>query len=148
MLKKSLLYLYSNKQDMKRSELRRLIREEIQKLNESKAEAGFDSTDISASNWKRLLKQYNIPTKPKLVTGQYGYYKWVWKAKDRSVVIYTANDPITGKYVEPGIKDDKKNHAGYIGIKGEKDAVKGVYDFIEQNADRILNSSPYKSAYI
>ena len=129
---------------MKRSELRQIIKEEIQKLTESKAEAGFDLTDITASNWKKLLKKYNIPTKPREVND-----RWVWQAKDRSVTIYTTNDPITGKYSvfhpswpDRRLKEDEKDYAGSIGITGDKDKVSGIFGFIKKHAHDIKGDDP------
>ena len=117
---------------MKKSELRQIIREQIKQLTESTHEYGFDLTDIPARRWKELLKQFNIPEKPKLVKRTGGYSQWEWHAKDGSVTIITANDPITGERAGGGRKPEK-NYASYIGITGDADAVQEIADFIKQH---------------
>jgi len=93
-------------------------------LNE--AEHGFDLTDISAKNWKKLVKDFGL--KKSLVKN-----KWEWKGKD--ILVVTGNDPISGKYSKKGQREDEKDYAGYIGIEGKTSIVKKVAEFIRNNGD-------------
>ena len=105
------------------------------------AEAGFDLTDISASSWKKLLDMYNIPHTPRKTK-----YGWVWSGNS-PVTIWTANDPITGKYIDGG-RGNEKDYASYIGISGDADDVKAVFNFIKTNATGIKDSNPRKREWI
>jgi hypothetical protein len=119
-----------------KSQLKEIIKEEIQRLNESSYEYGFDLTDISSNDWKKLLKMFSIPTTPKLDKNT-----WVWQSKKHNVFIVTSNDPLTGKYAARGGRDNEPGYAGYIGIEGDKDLVNGIAKFIQKNADYIKGKS-------
>jgi hypothetical protein len=126
-----------------RTQLREIIKEEIKKLNESTYEYGFDLTDISSKDWKKLLKMFSIPTTPKLDNN-----KWLWKSKNNNVFIVTSNDPLTGKYAARGDRDDEPGYAGYIGIEGDKELVNQIAEFIKKNADYIKGKSVGRRSFI
>ena len=97
-------------------------------LNEQVYKYGFDLTDISAREWAKMLKQFKLPSKPKLQNS-----KWHWQAKDGSVLVVAANDPISGKYgAGSDSREDETDYASYIGIEGNVEIVKQIADFIKK----------------
>lgn len=114
------------------------------------AHAGFDLTDISAKNWKKLVKMIGAKEKPKKGSGtktKYGFSElgWIWQGKD--VVLVSANDPITGERYNGG-REAEKDYASYIGISGNPAMVKKVYDFIKKNADNVKGYNKTEREFI
>ncbi len=104
-------------------------------------EWGFDLTNISASNWKKVLSAVGISSKPNLKDEV-----WVWEAP--GITIHTGNDPITGKYSRHDKREDEEGFASYIGVYGDKDKVKKVASMIHKLASYIKEENPHQSHYI
>lgn len=101
--------------------------EHIRFTKKQKIEAGFDLTDISAIKWKELLKTIGAQEK-----GTKTPKGWNWEGD--SILIVSANNPITGEYYAPNYREDEKDYASYIGIEGNLEKVQTVVKFIKTNA--------------
>jgi hypothetical protein len=107
---------------------------------------GFDLTDISSENWKKVLKVAGAKEQSKLIEND-SITSWEWKGKD--VVIYTGNDPITGKFARGSSnRQDEIGYASYIGIEGNKDMVSKVANAITKLASEIKDESPHRRSFI
>jgi hypothetical protein len=119
------------------------------KLNEEQDKWGFDSTEISASNWKAILSMGGAQGSPVLRgSGQRG--GWVWQGQ--GVKIITSNDPFTGERYDsnehPGMYDTSKDYVGYIGIEGEAEKVKEIAKEIKKRASYVKGTSPHDRDFI
>jgi hypothetical protein len=83
-------------------------------------EWGFDLTDfneedeeIGIRKFKELLNRFNISDKAIETSG------FEWRNKDESIIIVTANNPITGEYIG-SCRDNEKGYLSYVGISCEK----------------------------
>jgi hypothetical protein len=94
-------------------------------INEN-AQHGFDLTEISSQNWKKVLASVNIKPESCEKTEDSG---WLWK--NDKISIYAANDPITGKHYKMSNRIEK-NYASYIGLEGDPDEVESVALLIKQ----------------
>jgi hypothetical protein len=93
-------------------------------INEN-AQYGFDLTEISSQNWKKVLASVDIKPESCEKTDS----GWLWK--NDKISIYAANDPITGKHYKMANKMEK-NYASYIGLEGDPDEVESVALLIKQ----------------
>jgi hypothetical protein len=107
---------------------------------ESDAEAGFDLTDITAANWKKVLAKFSIDKKPKQTPKG-----WEWHGV--GILIVTANDPITGKYYNGG-RGDETDYASYIGISGSTLNVAIAFKLIKSLAADVKGYNATKREYI
>lgn len=113
-------------------------------------EWGFDLTDFgSAEKFKKLLRKHNLVSGYKRekvpVAGTDGYYMYTWSNKD--VKLITANNPITGIHGINKGRRPQKGYASYIGIVGEKEAVKELADDIRKMA-ATKDESMYERVFI
>lgn len=118
--------------------------------NESKVveklDWSFDLTDFGdRETFISLLKDHNIDNEPEIVdTGQ--QYRYLWHSPN--LTMETGNNPITGMYMNPKIREPEPGYASYIGITGEEDAVKDLADDIKDFAEFIKDEAPYSRSFI
>jgi hypothetical protein len=112
------------------------------KTKEKKYECGFDLTDIGVKNFIKLLKLNDLKwTQRKKDGGAY-----VWGFDDGHIV--TNNDPLTGNYSDPTVREPEIGYASYIGVVGSKSFRDRVAKFIKRNAEYIKDYDPKKRSYI
>ena len=80
-------------------------------------EYGFDLTNISSDNFKKILDEFELDYKSRKKFKSYG---WVWK--NDKIEIVTGNDPVSGEHAT-GRREDEKGYASYVGISGEDEYV-------------------------
>ena len=68
---------------------------------------------------------------------QYILFVWTKKTDDGDLVITTYNNPITGKHTEINSRENKKDYASYIKLRGPLFLVEQADYLIEQNAEYI-----------
>lgn len=114
---------------------------------------GFDLTGFdSAAKFKALLKRNNLKSYKRehhvYDLGDYHseWYHYIWESPKLRLV--TGNNPITGIYTVPKGRTPQKGYASYIGIQGDKDAVKRLVKDIKKTTLDIGAESPHERGYI
>lgn len=108
------------------------------------AEAGFDLTDFgSPGEFQTFLRKFDLT--PGVVEDD-GRRRYVWHNSD--VVVVTGNNPITGEYSDPEMREPEKGYASYIGIEGDAEVVEEVYEYIQNNVDFIKGRNPDEREFI
>ncbi len=111
-------------------------------LSEAVIKHGFDLTDFKSNKFKVVLKNLGIRPKSQNM-GDNGFY---WKGN--GILIITGNDPITGQFWNPDMREPEKDYASYIGIEGNPEMVEKAVDLIKKYASYIKNESPGSRQYI
>lgn len=122
--------------------------------NPELAEWGFDLTDFSrAKTFEQLLRKNNLisgykryKVKRGLAGDKTTYYKYVWR--NSSVQLVTNNNPLTGKYTNPSMRDDEKGYASYMSVIGEPAAVRELVQDIRELATYIKGESPRENEFL
>jgi len=109
-------------------------------INEASREYGFDLTEISANDWDQVLASVGIDSSDVEKTND----GWLWK--NDKISIYTANDPVTGKYYNNS-RSITKNYASYIGLEGDPETVRQVAALIKERG-QFKGESPTSRRYI
>ena len=105
---------------------------EIEKQKNGMYEWGFDLTDFNEETeangeikFQELLDKFTL------------YYKrqsekegFVWSNKDESIVMVTANNPITGEYCNYGDRKPEKGFLSYVGVSCKSTSV--LQEFISE----------------
>jgi len=135
--------------------------------NEPDCEAGFDLTDFGNSeNFAELLATFDlspdmyynpdhydpvpdpqyskVDKRPEDPDRDYGVFVWA----NRNVALITGNNPLTGEYSNPDMRQKEEGYASYIGISGEEGAVREIYDAIKQRANHIKGEDPEDRQFI
>ena len=114
---------------------------------------GFDITDFnSAKNFKALLKRNNLKSYKRehhtYDIGDYHaeWYHYIWESPKIHMV--TQNNPITGIYATPKARDPQKGFASYVGIQGDRNAVKKLVKDIKNITMDIKAESPNERQFI
>jgi len=114
---------------------------------------GFDLTGFdSAERFKALLNRNNLKSyKRKLHTYDVGdyhseWYHYIWESP--KIRLVTGNNPITGVYTIPKGRNPQKGFASFIGIQGNKEAVKKLVKDIKKTTLDIKDESPNRRGYI
>ena len=119
----------------------------LESINESNAKAGFDLTSIPADKWKQMLKQFGMPEDAEVENYDGSPIGFKWQGDD--IVVLTGNNPITGEYGQTRMKREPEvGFASHIGIEGDADKVKGIFDFIKKNADYIKGYNKTEREFI
>lgn len=121
--------------------LMRMIRE-----TEGTYQHGFDHTDISAGDWKKVLNRAGVTEMEPEHESEHGSKFWVWESP--KIKIVTLNNPISGEYAGPGKRENEKDFAGYIGLEGDEDTVEIIANLIKSLASDIKGESPGDRSYI
>ena len=112
--------------------------------------AGFDLTDISASDWQRMLSKLNIDdgvvTEVKKDFTNAVMRHWTWSASEGFIVTWC--NPVTGKHLAPNMTGHYPDQLSYVGIEGTKKFVDDVVKFIRKHAILIKNESYGTRNYI
>ena len=114
---------------------------------------GFDLTGFaSAEQFKLLLERNNLKSyKREHFTHDIGdyhseWYHYIWE--NPRIRLVTGNNPITGKFMTPKARPLEKGYASYIGIQGDKVAVKKLVKDIKKTTLDIKAESPNERDYI
>ena len=114
---------------------------EIKKQKNGMYEWGFDLTDFNdhteeeytdseeehtgTYRFKEFLDKFKLYYKEQSEEGGF-----VWSNTEESVVMVTANNPITGEYCTPEFREPEKGYLGYVGISCKSTQV--LQEFIRQ----------------
>lgn len=109
----------------------------------SSIQHGFDLTEISAANFRKILRELDIDQNAKV-----GKETGGWEFKGPGILIVTGNNPITGKYSRKGQREDEVGYASYIGIEGDPEKVKKVARMIKKLATYIKDEDKTKRQFI
>jgi len=115
-------------------------------------EWGFDLTDFKDGQFKDVLKGLGIAEGD--VTDDMGedldgkpYRRgYVWHGE--GIEITTGNNPITGQYSNPNMREPEVNYASYIGITGLPDQVKMAVKLIKKHSSGIKDESKNRRNFI
>ena len=115
-------------------------------------EWGFDLTDFKDGQFKDVLKGLGIAEGD--VTDDMGedldgkpYRRgYVWHGE--GIEITTGNNPITGQYSNPNMREPEVNYASYIGITGLPDQVKMAVKLIKKHSSGIKDESKNRRTFI
>lgn len=115
-------------------------------------EWGFDLTDFKNGQFKDVLKGLGIVEAD--VTNDMGedldgkpYRRgFVWHGE--GIEITTGNNPITGQYSNPNMREPEVNYASYIGITGLPDQVKMAVKLIKKHSSDIKDESKNRRNFI
>ena len=110
-------------------------------LNEA-TKHGFDLTNFKHNKFKVVLKNLGIRPKSQDM-GNKGFY---WKGN--GILIITGNDPITGQFWNPDMREPEKDYASYIGIEGMEGKVETAVDLIKKYASYIKDESEGRRDFI
>jgi len=121
-------------------------RKKVVVVPQKKHKWGFDLTDITASRWQTLIDEHDLvlceihpyPDRPEIK-----HFHW----KGEGILIVTKNNPITGEYGEPGVREREVGYASYIGIEGKRSKVLAVKNYIKRSGS-IKDESPHERSYI
>lgn len=132
----------------KRKQLRDQIKQIMGESVVNEAEAGFDLTDISVDNFKKVLKAVGINNmiskEVSPANGDAKYFQWV----GNGIEIRTTTDPIFGNNANYPSKPRRVGYAGSIGIKGSDHLVKLAFDSIKKLASNIKDEDPSRASFI
>lgn len=120
-------------------------------------EAGLDHTDFgSASTFKSLLKRHGIDPRdgyvrirkgnPEKDDEEWAWYSYVWASAD--VMVVTGNNPITGVYSVPAMRNEEEGYASYMGLEGDGEAVAALYEDIIQTAQFVKGRNPKRREFV
>ncbi len=115
-------------------------------------EWGFDLTDFKNGQFKDVLKGLGIAEGD--VTNDMGedldgkpYRRgFVWHGE--GIEITTGNNPITGQYSNPNMREPEVNYASYIGITGLPEQVKMAVKLIKKHSSVIKDESKNRRNFI
>jgi len=128
----------------------------LRRINRNKdpknLEWGFDLTDFKNGQFKDVLKGLGIAEGD--VTDDIGedldgkpYRRgFVWHGE--GIEITTGNNPITGQYSNPNMREPEVNYASYIGITGLPDQVKMAVKLIKKHSDFRKGESQNRREFI
>lgn len=112
----------------------RLKRTRLKNKPENFLEWGFDLTDFEPDTFPKMLNQLGMPLDPRRSFHEDGQGRgFVWETE--GLLIETKNNPITGQYGQPQLREPEKNYAGYIGIEGTPEQVKETVKLIKKYSD-------------
>ncbi len=121
------------------------------KPSTKKIEWGFDLTDFgSAAQWKQIVDEFGLKyarvEKKSPVDEKYSYFHYEWKGP--GILIVTGNNPITGEYSNPALRQPEKGYASYMGLEGEEWRVKQAVKMIKKLSTYIKDESKNDREYI
>lgn len=103
---------------------------------------GLDLTDFgSAERFREIINKFGI-TKHKKMDSGYNTDIFVWYNNNKSLMMGTEHNPITGETGWYPKARREKGFAGYIAIKGEPRMVKALVNDIKNKADLVKDESP------
>lgn len=133
---------------------------------DARAEAGFDLTTFgSAEAFRLLLNALDLNTDTMTVDSEqaspgaeyakvdkapddpdrdYGVFVWA----NADLALLTGNNPRTGEYSDPSMRQNEKGYASYIGLSGTPEAVEEAYNLIEERATHIKGRDPNDRQFI
>jgi len=101
-------------------------------IQEAEVSGTFDLTSFGTSSiFKNLLEAHDME-----YVGQRSgtVSSYVWANEDRSLVMTTGNNPITGEYRSPEHRHDQKGYASFVLVAGEAKKAVPVWEQIEADA--------------
>lgn len=103
---------------------------------------GFDLSVCSPDNFTKVLSIMGA-TPDGMVRSPEGYFEWYG---DFGVVV-TGNNPYTGEYMRAG-RDPEVGYCSYVGISGDKEAVRAAADAFRSLAGYTKDESPHSRDFI
>lgn len=106
---------------------------------------GFDSTDFDKpARFVKVLSAVGISSSQEPKRGHIGEFIW----KGSGITIVTGNNPITGEYMRPNLKDSEQGYASAIGIEGDPNKVALAVEAVKRNATYIKGQSEGEREFI
>lgn len=127
-----------------------LLEKLAKRPSSKKIEWGFDLTDFgSAATFKKIVDKFHlkfkkVEKKSPISDSKYSEFHW----KGIGILIVTGNNPITGEYSNPGLRENEKGYASYMGLEGEDWRVRDAVKMIKDLATFTKDESPKRREFI
>lgn len=120
-------------------------------VTEAPARLNFEIVDkeAGAQIFAEILEELDLPKDAKFEPIYEGSSCNGFVFENEKLKIVTGNNPITGQYNRgDNFRERELGYAGYIGLEGEKEAVKKAVTLIKKRASMIKDESPGRRDFI
>lgn len=104
--------------------------------------ASFDLTTFGdAETWQAAMGRFGFAHDEYRKSAGTGHTarRFLWHNDE--LVVQTCNNPLTGEYYDPEMRNPEEGYASYIHVIGEEAAVAAFYEWVKEHAQHIKEAS-------